>query len=99
MHPEDFGGRMIDPADRQKVYSVLESRCDDFVRELSEYVRIATISAHGAMFQEGADATRKILESHGAKVRLLPEEGGPPVVVIDFREVEPSCTPRPSVDA
>ena len=63
------------------MYSILDSRFDDFVRELTEYARIGTISAHGVKFQEGADATRRILESHGANARLMPEEGGPPVVV------------------
>ena len=76
---------MIDPADRQKVYSILDSQFDDFVRELTEYARIGTISAHGVKFQEGADATRRILESHGANARLMPEEGGPPVVVGEIK--------------
>ena len=48
---------MIDTADRRKVYSVVESRLDDFVRELTEYVRVPTISAQGTKAQEGADAT------------------------------------------
>ena len=77
---------MPDTADRQKVYSVIDSRFEDFVRELSEYVRVATISAQGTKAQEGADATRRVLEAHGARVRLMPEEGGPPVVVGEIEE-------------
>src|SRR3989449_10759974 len=77
---------MIDTADRQKVYSVIDSRFDDFVRELSDYTRVPTISAQGTKFQEGADATRKVLEAHGARVRLMPEEGGPPVVIGEIQE-------------
>src|SRR2546428_7784540 len=80
---------MVDSADRQKVFSVIDSRCEDFVRELSEYTRIPTISAQGTKFQEGADATRKVLEARGARVRLMPEEGGPPVVIGEIVE-EPS---------
>src|SRR5439155_17385223 len=49
-------GTMPDTADRQKVYSVIDSRFEDFVRELSDYTRVATISAQGTMAQEGADA-------------------------------------------
>ena len=77
---------MVDTADRQKVYSVIDSRFDVFVRELSDYTRVPTISAQGTKFQEGADATRKVLEAHGARVRLMPEEGGPPVVVGEIQE-------------
>src|SRR3989449_5272448 len=77
---------MIDTADRQKVYSVIDSRFDDFVRELSDYTRVATISAQGSKLQEGADATRKVLEAHGARVRVMPEEGGPPVVIGEIEE-------------
>src|SRR2546427_6842597 len=77
---------MIDTADRQKVYSVIDSRFEDFVRELSDYTGVATISAQGTKFQEGADATRKVLEAHGARVRLMPEEDGPPVVVGEIEE-------------
>src|SRR2546426_8179325 len=80
---------MIDTADRQKVYSVVESRFDDFVRELSDYTRVATIAAQGTKFREGADATRKPLVAHGAGVRVMPEEGGPPVVVGEI-EQDPS---------
>ncbi|TLZ60280.1 MAG: M20/M25/M40 family metallo-hydrolase [Methanobacteriota archaeon] len=80
---------MVDSADRQKVFSVIDSRFEDFVRELSEYTRIPTISAQGTRFQEGADATRKVLEARGARVRLMPEEGGPPVVIGEIVE-EPS---------
>src|SRR3989449_8219661 len=77
---------MVDTADRQKVYSVIDSRFDVFVRELSDYTRVPTISAQATKFQEGADATRKVLEAHGARVRLMPEEGGPPVVVGEIAE-------------
>src|SRR3989442_15986732 len=77
---------MIDTADRRKVYSVVDSRFDDFVQELSDYTRVPTISAQGTKFQEGADATRKVLEAHGARVRLMPEEGGPPAVVGEIEE-------------
>lgn len=77
---------MIESPDRQKVYSVLDTRFEDFVRELSDFTRVATISAQGTKFQEGADATRKILEGRGARVRVMPEEGGPPVVVGEIEE-------------
>jgi acetylornithine deacetylase/succinyl-diaminopimelate desuccinylase-like protein len=79
-------GLMPDTADRQKVYSVIDSHLEDFVRELSDYTRVPTISAQGTKFQEGADATRRVLEAHGARVRLMPEEGGPPVVVGEIEE-------------
>src|SRR5207244_12264082 len=41
---------------------------------------------HGAKFQEGAQATKKVLEAIGADVRLVPEEGGPPVVIGEVEE-------------
>ena len=77
---------MADLAVRQSVYKALDSRFDDFVRELSDFTRVATISAQGTKFQEGADATRAILEGHGADVRVIPEEGGAPVVVGEIQE-------------
>jgi acetylornithine deacetylase/succinyl-diaminopimelate desuccinylase-like protein len=79
--PEALTPPMTAAEDRAKVYSVLDSRLEDFVSLLSDYVRVATISAHGTLFQEGAEATRKVLERAGAEVRLVPEENGPPVVV------------------
>lgn len=77
---------MIAVEDRQKVYSVLDSRFDDFVRLLSDYVRVPTISAHGTKFEEGAKATQKVLDVAGADVRMVPEEGGPPVVIGEVAE-------------
>lgn len=77
---------MIAPEDRTKVYSVLDTRLENFVSLLKDYVRVPTISAHKTMFQEGADATRKVLETAGAEVRLIPEENGPPVVVGEVTE-------------
>ncbi len=77
---------MVEAEGRAKVYSTLDGRAEDFVGLLSDYVRVPTISAHGAMFREGADATRKVLEATGAKVRLLPEENGPPVVIGEVLE-------------
>jgi acetylornithine deacetylase/succinyl-diaminopimelate desuccinylase-like protein len=77
---------MVEAEGRAKVYSTLDGRAEDFVGLLSDYVRVPTISAHGAMFREGADATRKVLEAAGAKVRLLPEENGPPVVIGEVLE-------------
>jgi acetylornithine deacetylase/succinyl-diaminopimelate desuccinylase-like protein len=77
---------MIGADERAKVYSTLEDRSEDFVDLLSEYLRVPTISAHRAMFQEGAEATRKVLEQSGAVVRLVPEEGGPPVVIGEVEE-------------
>jgi acetylornithine deacetylase/succinyl-diaminopimelate desuccinylase-like protein len=77
---------MIPPEDRTKVYSVLDTRLENFVSLLKEYVRVPTISAHKTKFQEGADATRKVLETAGAEVRLVPEENGPPVVVGEVTE-------------
>jgi acetylornithine deacetylase/succinyl-diaminopimelate desuccinylase-like protein len=77
---------MIEPEERKKVYSVVEARFQDFVTLLSDYVRVPTISAHGTKFQEGAEATRQVLEASGAHVRLVPEEGGPPVVVGEVAE-------------
>jgi len=86
MPPAGLRGAMIDTADRQKVYSIIDSRFEDFVRELSDFTRVATISAQGTKLQEGADATRRILEGHGAKVNVMPEEGGPPVVIGEIEE-------------
>lgn len=77
---------MIEESVRQKVYSTLEGRTDEFVRILSDYIRVPTISAHGAKFPEGADASRHILESCGARVEYHPEEGGPPVVAGEVTE-------------
>src|SRR2546429_6503582 len=77
---------MIEPDERTKIYSTLDTRFEDFVTILSDYLRVPTISAHGAKFQEGAEATKKVLEAIGADVRLVPEEGGPPVVIGEVEE-------------
>ena len=77
---------MIDPAERAKIYSVLDGRSEDFVTLLSDYIRVPTISAHGTKFQEGAEATRKVLETAGATARLVPEKGGPPVVIGEIED-------------
>src|SRR5436853_2832939 len=77
---------MIEPDERTKIYSPLDTRFEDFVTILSDYLRVPTISAHGAKFQEGAEATKKVLEAIGADVRLVPEEGGPPVVIGEVEE-------------
>ena len=77
---------MASEGERQKVYARVESRGEDFVRLLSDYARIATISAHGSMFQEGADATAALLSGIGARVRLLSAEGGPSNVVGEIEE-------------
>jgi acetylornithine deacetylase/succinyl-diaminopimelate desuccinylase-like protein len=84
--PDGLYPSMIAPEDRTKVYSVLDSRLENFVSLLMDYVRVPTISAHGAKFQEGAEATRRVLETAGADVRLVPEENGPPVVVGEVME-------------
>jgi acetylornithine deacetylase/succinyl-diaminopimelate desuccinylase-like protein len=81
LHP-----RMIASEDRMKVYSVLDTRLEDFASLLTDYVRVPTISAHGTKFQEGAEATRNVLEAAGADVRFVPEENGPPVVVGEVEE-------------
>src|SRR5437899_12944348 len=77
---------MIEPDGRPKIYSALDTRFEDFVTILSDYLRVPTISAHGAKFQEGAQATKKVLEAIGADVRLVPEDGGPPVVIGEVEE-------------
>src|SRR5207244_12250454 len=70
---------MIEPDERTKIYSALDPRFEDFVTILSDYLRVPTISAHSAKFQEGAKATMRVLEAIGAAVRLVPEAGVPPV--------------------
>ncbi|MGQ0798128.1 MAG: M20/M25/M40 family metallo-hydrolase, partial [Methanobacteriota archaeon] len=72
---------MADAQQRRKVYAVLDGRADEFVRILSDYARVATISAHRTQFEEGAAATRDLLEGVGAEVRLLSEADGPACVV------------------
>src|SRR5438034_873197 len=84
---------MIEPDERTKIYSTLDTRFEDFVTILSDYLRVPTISAHGAKFQEGAEATKKVLEAIGADVRLVPEEGGPPVVIDGFLDGVPPPDP------
>lgn len=79
--PDGLPVSMIEPAVKEKVYSLLDARFEDFVTLLSDYLRVPTISAHGAKFTEGAEATREVLLASGADVRLLPEEDGPPVVI------------------
>lgn len=72
--------------ERHKIYSVLDGRFEAFVRLLSEYARVATISAHGTNFDEGAEATREILETSGARVRLLGSGDGPANVIGEIEE-------------
>jgi len=77
---------VADAGERRKVYTVLDTRADTFVRILSDYARVATISAHGTRFEEGASATRDILTAIDAKVRLMSGGDGPPYVIGEVEE-------------
>jgi hypothetical protein len=69
------------PAERQEIYARLERRVPEFVDELSEFARVPTISARREAEQDGAEATRRILERWGIPTRFLEVPGGPPLVV------------------
>ena len=72
---------MIDDATRAKVFSYIDDRFDAFVSELSAYGEIGSISAQGLKLQEGAEATKTVLEAHGIETRLVPIRDGPSVVL------------------
>src|SRR5947199_4015060 len=72
---------MITPAERQAVYDRLAQRFPEFVAALSDYAAVPTISARQEAAQEGAEATRRILERRGIPARLMDVPGGPPLVV------------------
>ena len=72
---------MITPAERQAVYDRLAQRFPEFVAALSDYAAVPTISARQEAAQEGAEATRRILERQGIPARLMDVPGGPPLVV------------------
>src|SRR5437879_13638276 len=72
---------MIEPDERTKIYSTLDTRFEDFVTILSDYLRVRTISAHAAKFKEGAEATNTVLEAMGAGLGRVRGEGGSTVVM------------------
>jgi acetylornithine deacetylase/succinyl-diaminopimelate desuccinylase-like protein len=72
---------MTTPAERQAVYDRLTQRFPEFVEALSEYGRVATISARSEAAEAGAEATRRVLERYGVPARLMPVPDGPPLVV------------------
>jgi acetylornithine deacetylase/succinyl-diaminopimelate desuccinylase-like protein len=74
---------------RARLFDRLESERDEFVRTLSDYARVPTISAEHRDFAEGAEATRHVLEGAGARTRTMTADGGPPVVIGEV-ETEPS---------
>ncbi len=65
----------------EKVFAYVDKRFDDFVADLTEYARVATISAQNKAFEEGAAATVRLLGRHGVAARRLPVPGGPDLVV------------------
>jgi Peptidase family M20/M25/M40 len=86
--PDEAGRRasrreraMTTPAERQAVYDRLTQRFPEFVEALSEYGRVATISARREAAEAGAEATRRVLERYGVPARLMPVPDGPPLVV------------------
>src|SRR5439155_377447 len=68
---------MITPAERQAVYDRLAQRFPEFVAALSDYAAVPTISARQEAAQEGAEATRRILERQGIPARLMDVPGRP----------------------
>lgn len=65
----------------EEVARYIDDRFDEFIEDLIAYCRVATVSAHKAQFQEGADATRHVLEKYGVGAKELPVPEGPPFVV------------------
>lgn len=61
------------------VKQYIESHRDAFIQELQEFCRIPSIPGIGHMMQEGADATRELLERRGVSTRIVETAGHPAV--------------------
>ncbi len=64
-----------------RVFSHIDSHFEEFVENLKEYCRVATISAKGQGFKEGANETRRLLEGYSVDSREMSVPGGPNIVI------------------
>ena len=64
----------------QSIFDYIDSHFDDHVAEVQRYLRQPSVSAQNLGMQECAEMTAEYLRALGADVRLVPLEGGHPVV-------------------
>ncbi|MCJ2519496.1 MAG: M20/M25/M40 family metallo-hydrolase, partial [Candidatus Thermoplasmatota archaeon] len=65
----------------RRVFSCIESHFEGFTEDLREYCRVATISAEGEGFKEGANATRRLLEEYSIDAKEMSVPAGPNLVL------------------
>ncbi|MEE9237845.1 MAG: M20/M25/M40 family metallo-hydrolase [Thermoplasmata archaeon] len=65
----------------RSVFSYIESHFEGFTEDLREYCRVATISAEGEGFKEGANATRRLLEEYSIDAKEMSVPAGPNLVL------------------
>ena len=66
----------------------VEENAERFIEELKEFCRQPSISTQNVGLEEMADLVRARLERLGAEVRLIPVNGGPPVVFAQLGQGE-----------
>ncbi|MGQ9630039.1 MAG: M20/M25/M40 family metallo-hydrolase [bacterium] len=72
----------------KKFDAYVDANRERFISELQELCRQPSIAAQNVGVLEMADLVRAKLEILGARVRLMPTEGGPPVVFAEIGEGE-----------
>src|SRR5687767_8133574 len=68
------------PADLDDVFAYLDSRREEHLERLFDYLRRPSISAHGLGIAEVAEHARGLLERAGLSARVVPTGGGPMVL-------------------
>lgn len=66
----------------------VEDNAERFIEELKEFCRQPSISTQNVGLEEMAELVRARLERLGAEVRLMPVDGGPPVVFAELGQGE-----------
>ena len=64
----------------QSVFDYIDSHFDDHIAEIQRYLQQPSVSAQNLGMQECAEMTAEYLRALGADARLVPLEGGHPVV-------------------
>lgn len=64
----------------QSIFDYIDSHFDDHLAEVQRYIRQPSVSAQNLGMQECAEMTAEYLRALGADARLVPLEGGHPVV-------------------
>ena len=85
-HPENdqrSEKHMTTPADLAAIDAHIMANLDAYLDDLRTLCRIPSVAAQARSMDEGAEATRHLLERYGVAAQIMPTDGGFPVVYGD----------------